>query len=220
MGSRRSHQYSKRILRQLLTYSKRHHKDLKSVYCSWNHLSKRFKQLNISEITRDHIETEMLALTDRGLNNASCNRTLSIVKKMLNLAMADDVIDKSLAGYVKKLKEEIERSVPLSDEVYRSYIKQTYLVPNRQRGYLLRLASTSGCRIGELMALKISDIADNNQSFVIRDTKNLTDRAVFVGAVGARAIVYAKQFSTSAYLFSSDRSAQGPRPCAMRAPLA
>lgn len=53
------------------------------------------------------------------------------------------------------MKENSEKSVSLSDEVYRAYIKQTYLVPNQQHGYLLRLASTSGCRIGELMVLKI-----------------------------------------------------------------
>jgi site-specific recombinase XerD len=196
-----------------LTYSKRHHKDQKSVYCSWNRLSKRFKQFNISEITRAHIEAEILALTDRGLSNASCNRTLSLIKKMLNLATADDVIDKSPAEYVKKMKEHSEKSVSLSDEVYRAYIKQTYLVPNQQHGYLLRLAGTSGCRIGELMALKMCDIADNNKSFVVRDTKNSTDREVFVGVVGKNAIANAKQFSTNVYLFSSDRSVQGHVKC-------
>lgn len=48
----------------------------------------------MSETTRAHIEAEMLALTDRGLSNASCNRTLSQIKKMLNLATVDGVIDK------------------------------------------------------------------------------------------------------------------------------
>jgi len=192
-----------------LKYSKRHHKDQRSVTCNWNRLSDDFKELKMGDVTFLNIENELSILGDKALSNASSNRTLSFVKKMFNLAVSSGVIDKSPALHIKKLVENPKKSIVLNDELYRAYILSTYEVQNQQQGCLLRLTGTTGCRIGEVMSLLLEDISTDNRSFIIRDTKNLTDRKVYVGEVGAETIVLARTLSTNKYLFSSRSSQSG-----------
>lgn len=192
-----------------INFSKRHHKNQKSVNCNYNRLSDEFKSKELSQITRGCIESELNRIAERGLANASLNRVLALIRKMLNLALADQLIEWSGAQHVKALKEDFKPSISLSDAEYRRYVELAFEDGDTVRAMALVLAATTGCRIGEIMGIHLKDISVDGSSFLIRNTKNGDSREVYVGKTGSKAIATAMELSFNEFLFSSDRSKTG-----------
>lgn len=194
---------------RFMAYSVRNHKNQQSVLCNWRRLSGAIKAKRLNEIKRADIENELNKLRDRGLSNASQNRVLALLKKQFNLALADELITSSPAKYIKALKEEHVPSIALPDAVFKRYIELAFNADHIVHGMALVLTATTGCRIGEVMGVRLNDIAPDCHSFLIRDTKNRTTRKVMVGTHGAKAIKKAMQLSFNSFLFSSERSLNG-----------
>jgi integrase len=192
-----------------LEYSKRHHRNQKSILCNYNRLSRELKGKDLDKIKRGDIESELNRLREKGLSNASCNRVLAMVKKLFNLALADELIITSGAKHIKPLKETFKPSISLSDAVFGRYVGLAHREKNTIHAMALILDAATGCRIGEIMGIRLGDISDDLSSFLIRDTKNGESRTVCVGETGSKAIKVAMKFSFNEFLFSSNRTSTG-----------
>lgn len=192
-----------------LIFSQRNHKNQKGVISNWRRLSKEFKSLSLNKIKRSDIERELDVLEKRGLSAASQNRVRSLLSRLFRLAEADELITRNPVKHIPPLREPTPSPVQLSEAVLKRYVELAFDATNQQQGLALVLAAVSGARISEVQSIRLSDISHDRRKWLARDTKNGSDRNVFVGSVGAKAIKLAEQFSINAFLFSSSSSITG-----------
>ena len=187
-----------------LAYSKTNHRDQKATLCNWGRLSIELKSKKLGAIKREHIQAELQRISDRGLSNASVNRTRAFLSSIFRLAVADDLLLKSPVTHVKAKHEQIMPAVSLSDAVYARYVELAMSADNAVHGCALALAALSGARISEVRGIKLSNIPTDCSSFIVEGTKNGDVRTVHVSATGAKVLKLAMQLSSNEYLFSSD----------------
>lgn len=186
-----------------LAYSRANHRNQKATLCNWGRLSSELKSKKLAAIKREHIQSELQRLSENGLSNASVNRTRSFLSSVFRVAIADGLVSVSPVAHVKALHEQIMPAVSLSDAAYARYVELAMTADNSVHGYALALTALSGSRVGEVLGIKLADVATDCRSFVVVGTKNGDSRTVHVSVTGAKVVKLAMQFSSNEYLFSS-----------------
>ena len=186
-----------------LRYSRANHKDQRSVLCNFKRLSGDIRKKYLGSVKREDIQMELQLLKNRGLSNASVNRTRALLSGMFRLAEADGLITKSPVTHVPALYEQIQPAVALSDIVYSAYIEIALKPQYWVNGCALALAAITGARISEIRSILIDDIAFDRQSFVVRNTKNHDKRTLYLARIGTFAITKALDVASGKYLFNS-----------------
>lgn len=183
----------KTAIELFLEYSKCNKKSYKADIVSTNLLLKYFGNLDLQDITPSIIEDFKIKIkNDRGNKNATINRHLQALSKMLNLAVANNLLDKNPMWSVKKLREDnhkvrvlsIEEEKRLFAEIERGYevigrerIKKI-IYPYLHLKPLIVCALQTGMRRGEIFNLKWSCI-DFEYGFVeLLETKSGKARRV------------------------------------------
>ncbi len=192
-----------------LRYSRANHKDQRSVLCNFKRLSGDIRKKYLGSVKREDIQMELQLLKNRGLSNASVNRTRALLSGMFRLAEADGLITKSPVTHVPALYEQIQPAVALPDIVYSVYIETALQPKYGIHGCALALTAITGARISEIRSIMIDDIAFDHKSFVLRNTKNNDKRTVYLDQVGTFALVTALTLSSGKYLFDSPLSKTG-----------
>lgn len=115
------------------------------------------------------------ALTNKGLSSSSVNVIITILQNSLKLAFNYGYVKENLAGQIRRPKQK-EKVVTSFTKQEQKVIEQTVLSDNRDKMIGIIICLYSGIRLGELLALKWSDIdflkgivTINKTSF---DTKN------------------------------------------------
>lgn len=147
-----------------------------------NHISKKIGHCRLRDITRDDIfdlQSEVLENTTA----STANYAVTVIKLILNEAIEDKFIEnnpakiKSISIDKKKAKKTTHRSLSVQEqEIFMQAAEENFYYE------LFGLALSTGMRIGEIAALKWSDIDLKNN--VIHITKTLTkdiDGKVVVG---------------------------------------
>ena len=93
-----------------LNYSQLHKKDYSHDLSKAKSIKMFFKTKNIDEILTKDIESYIKHLRiDKGFSNATINRYLAALKKMFNIAIANDMLHRNPCVNIKQLKENNEK---------------------------------------------------------------------------------------------------------------
>lgn len=169
----------------------------KKTYCCDIHSTdiflEYFGNVNLEDITPAKIEDfKRDVKNDRNIKNATVNRYLQALSKMLNIAVANDLLNKNPMWSVKKLKENNYKTRVLSlEEEKRLFaeIERGYDVVGRERKPktiypyihlkpLIECALQTGMRRGEIFNLKWSNIDFEYNFIELLETKSGKSRKI------------------------------------------
>lgn len=142
--------------------SKRHYNN---VY--YKHISPELGKYKLSEITQLQIKALIKKLDKQGLQFETQNKVRIMLLDMYNKAMIDEFVNKNPAkGITVKRKDDIDRKVLTVEEqkLFFDCCKGTFY------DNLFTVAVSSGLRMGELAALRISDIDFENKNISVLRT--------------------------------------------------
>lgn len=128
----------------------------------------------LTKITRGRVETILVQLRKSGRSIATRNRHLAHLSGFLRWAKAERWVDENVASDIKYLPENNKRERYLEPEEEVRLIK--YLDP--RIADLVPLALLTGCRRGELLALKWPDIDLKKRTLRVRESKSGTGRTI------------------------------------------
>lgn len=144
-----------------------------------------FGTMKLREITVAHLtsyrKTRLTTLTSKGTYTdvATVNRELSTMRAMLNDAITNDWLVRSPFTKAKKgelipVAHETKRDRVLSPEEEEKLLAQCETEKRRHLKALIIAGIDSGCRQGELLGLKWSDVDFQANSFTVRSYKGRT----------------------------------------------
>jgi len=183
----------KYAIKLYLEYSENNKKTYKGDVFSTNIFLEYFGNVNLEDITPAKIEDfKRDVKKDRDNKNATVNRHLQALSKMLNIAVANDLLNKNPMWSVKKLKENNYKTRVLSeDEEKRLFteLERGYEVVGRERKPktiypylhlkpLIECALQTGMRRGEIFNLKWSNVEFEYGFIELLETKSGKSRKV------------------------------------------
>lgn len=112
---------------------------------------KNIKVINIRELQKDMIE--------KGLTS-TCNRTITTIKRILNDAVENDIIQKNVAFNIKAIKYTKTEKRPLS--IYEDNLLLT-VAKNHKYGLFYLILRYAGLRTEEIIPLTVDDIDLDNK---------------------------------------------------------
>ena len=183
----------KYAIKLYLEYSENNKKTYKGDVFSTNIFLEYFGNVNLEDITPAKIEDfKRDVKKDRDNKNATINRHLQALSKMLNIAVANDLLNKNPMWSVKKLKENNYKTRVLSeDEEKRLFteLERGYEVVGRERKPktiypylhlkpLIECALQTGMRRGEIFNLKWSNVEFEYGFIELLETKSGKSRKV------------------------------------------
>ena len=176
-----------------LTYSETNKKSYKGDVFSTKIFLKYFGNIDLEEITPQLIEDFKVRIkTERNNKNATVNRHLEALSKMLNIAVANNLIAKNPMWSVKKLREDNHKVRVLSaeeekrlfeemergyDVIGRGHIPKT-IYPYIHLKPLIVCALQTGMRRGEIFKLKWANIDFEYGFAELLETKSGKSRRV------------------------------------------
>lgn len=176
-----------------LEYSENNKKSYQGDIRSTDVFLEYFGNIDLQDITPAKIEDfKRDVKRDTGNKNATINRYLQALSKMLNIAVANDLIAKNPMWSVKKLKENnyktrvlsLEEEKRLFEELERGYevvgrnrIKKT-IYPYIHLKPLIVCALQTGMRRGEILNLKWSNIDFEYNFIELLETKSGKSRKI------------------------------------------
>ena len=141
-----------------LPYSKANKKSFKNdVGIFNNYLYARWSDLRITDITKQDIQ-KFLDQSLKNLKPASVNRMLSLIHRMFRLACEWGYLSSNPASQIKKLKENNKRHFFLDKDQAARFLKACDQEANKTAGNSLKLALTTGMRIGEILNARWSEL--------------------------------------------------------------
>lgn len=176
-----------------LEYSENNKKSYKSDIRSTDVFLEYFGNVNLEEITPARIEDfKRDVKNDTGNKNATINRYLQALSKMLNIAVANELISKNPMWSVKKLKENNYKTRVLTqseekrlfEEIERGYEvvgrdrKKKTIYPYLHLKPLIICALQTGMRRGEIFNLKWSNIDFEYEIIELLETKSGKSRKI------------------------------------------
>jgi len=138
-----------------------------------------FFETNDLEFNRANFMYFLSILKEKGLQPSYINNFIKMAKHIDNFYKLNEMSDftyfreKKTTNYDVLTPEEI---LLLANTKIR-YQKYEEFINRRQRALIL-LMGTTGCRVGEALALRTSDVLPNPCHVILKDTKNGSDRAV------------------------------------------
>jgi integrase len=124
-----------------------------------------FKDKTIDSITSNDIEGFIVYLKDKGLSNISINHNLKLLNVILNYALKRNEISYNPMKQVVMLKpDSLEKGRFTKEEARKLFTEPDsldHVWAGNQNDWLMNLtAYKTGCRLGELQALRKDDIKD------------------------------------------------------------
>lgn len=183
----------KDIIPIYLTYSETNKKSYKGDVFSTKILLKYLGNIELEQITPQMIEDFKIKIkNDRKNKNATINRHLEALSKMLNIAVANNLLNKNPMWSVKKLREDnhkvrvlsLDEEKRLFEEIERGYEvvgrdrKRKIIYPYLHLKPLIVCALQTGMRRGEIFNLKWSNIDFEYEFAELLETKSGKSRRV------------------------------------------
>lgn len=154
------------------------------------------------------IALAILTAAKQGRSVATANRIFNRYRKNFSIFVDEDLLDRNPCQGIKLPKEKNTRKRILTDEEIRLHTIKA-LALNTPQGHCQVLASTIGCRIGEAMRMRWSDIQPNGLSAVIPDTKNGDDSIYPLNSAAREILQQCKQWQINDFIFPSTIRVEG-----------
>ena len=206
----------KEAIKLYLEYSETNKKSYKSDIVSTNIFLKYFGNINLEDITPARIEDfKRDVKKDTGNKNATINRYLQALSKMLNIAVANEMLNKNPMLLVKKLQENNYKTRVLSkEEENRLFeeIERGYEVVGRERTRktiypyihlknIIICALQTAMRKAEILNLKWSNIDFDYEYIELLETKSGKSRKIPISRKLMKIFKELYAISTSEYVF-------------------
>ncbi|EOV4650478.1 tyrosine-type recombinase/integrase [Vibrio parahaemolyticus] len=206
----------------VLPYSRNHHRDSKTFLSRSKRVMAAFGKERVKDVTRRDIERFLNSLTD--LSNASVNRYHAFLSKLFSMAVEHEIIDKSPVKGVKKRVENNAKDRVLSPKEAESFCRHACAELNFLHASALMLSLLTGMRIGNVMSLTRSMLADDLSSALLTMTKSGKSQRIYFSEPAKRLIRKCLKVSFNDWVFPSLKN-QGehiayPRACMERIQLA
>nr|QIH43154.1 site-specific integrase [Vibrio ziniensis] len=202
----------------VLPYSRNHHRDSKTFLSRSKRVMAAFGKERVKDVTRRDVEQFLNSLSD--LSNASINRYHAFLSKLFSMAVEHEIIDKSPVKGVKKLVENNQKDRVLSSKEVESFCRHACAEPNFIHSYALILSLLTGMRIGNVISLTRSMLADDLSSALLPMTKSGKSQRIYFSEPAKRLIRKCLKVSFNDWVFPSLKN-QGehiayPRACMER----
>lgn len=158
------------------------------------------------KITRDHVRSFLKFLDSLQLKNSSISRKISCIRSFYNYLINEGRIDKNLFKTISNPK--IERKLPnfLSYEEMRIIMDSISVdtFKGLRDRLIVELFYATGCRVSELVMIKVSAIDFNNMTIQIKG-KGRKVRTVYYGEYASDVMKkYLNSRKKQEFLFSTD----------------
>ncbi|MBF4338478.1 tyrosine-type recombinase/integrase, partial [Vibrio anguillarum] len=155
----------------------------------------------IADVTRRDVEKFLNSLVD--LSPATVNRYHAFLSKLFSMAVEHDIIDKSPVKGVKKLAENNAKDRVLSAKEAESFCRHACSDSNFIHAYALMLSLLTGMRIGNVISMSRSMLADDLSSALLPMTKSGKSQRVYFSEPAKRLIRKCLKFSFNDWVFPS-----------------
>jgi len=136
-------------------------------------------KLRLSAITSRDISSFQAKVKER-CSSTTANHYLILVRRMLNLAVKWGLLEKNPASGVDKFKELPHRERYLTKEELPRFLRSLDLQDDRLSVAAIKLLLFTGCRKGEILALRWEDVQEGR--LFLPMTKNGKSRSVILNA--------------------------------------
>ncbi|WP_225874568.1 tyrosine-type recombinase/integrase [Vibrio atypicus] len=199
----------------LVPFSQRHHRDHKTFVSRSKRVMTAMGSKRITDVTRRDVEKFLNSLT--GLSNSTLNRYHAFVSKLFSMAVEHDIINKSPVKGIKKLVENNQKDRVLSVKEAESFCRHACAEPNFIHAYALMISLLTGMRIGNVMSLTRSMLADDLSSALLPMTKSGKSQRIYFSEPAQRLVRKCLKVSFNDWVFPSLKN-QGehiayPRAC-------
>ena len=147
----------------------------------WSHLSPAFAPIVANNLTTDDVRHYICQRQQEGASNATINRELATLKRMLNFGRQSTPPKVRTVPYIPMLKENNVRTGFVEDETFRRLTAEASELWLR---VFLELAFTYGWRRGELLGLRVRQLSFSSRTVRLDPgtTKNSEGREVAMTA--------------------------------------
>jgi integrase len=123
-----------------------------------------FGPLKVAEIRRSHVEEFILQMRSDGLSDATCSNTMTVLRTVIRVAMAKEMITVDpTAGVVIQRSDTEEKTAREPDEID----QRLALLTGWKHTLFIVLADT-GLRVGEALALEWSSVDFGSNEIIVR----------------------------------------------------
>lgn len=126
-------------------------------------IAPKFSHLRMSELSKQQITMFHLGLKDEGLAAASCDHHIKLLKRMLNLAVQWEFIDKNPATGIRLFNEDNKVDNSLDDTQLESLLNVLKTDKNRQICLLVQYLLLTGARLNEAISAQWNNISIQNR---------------------------------------------------------
>jgi site-specific recombinase XerD len=165
--------------------------------------SKRLNQISRREVVSFH--TRLLAVD--GLSPASCDHHLKLMRRMLNLAVEWEMLEKNPLNRISLYKEDNKVENYLDGEQLKRLLHVLHTDKNRMTCNVMLFLLSTGARLNEALSAKHSQVDIENRVWVIPATNSKSKKVRSV-PLNQSALDVLAQLGTEGheYLFMSHRS--------------
>ncbi|MGS0675739.1 tyrosine-type recombinase/integrase [Shewanella sp. 125m-1] len=202
----------------LVPHSHKHHRDHKTFLSRSKRVMAFMGHKRLCDVTRRDAEKFLNSLS--GLANASVNRYHAFLSKLFSMAVEHDIIEKNLIKGVKKLVENNTKDRVLSTKESESFCRHACAEENFIHASALMLSLLTGMRIGNVIGLSRSMLADDLTSALLPMTKSGKPQRVYFSEPAKRLIRKCLKVSFNDWVFPSLKNQREhityPRACMAR----
>lgn len=143
-------------------------------------ISKKFGEKRLNEVTRQQIQTFHSSLTAEGLAPATANHHLKLIRRMLNLAIEWDMIEKNVASGIKMFPENNQVERFMNDEELARLLKVLKTDSRRSVCNIALFLLATGARLNEALSATWGQIDLDKRVWLIpaTNTKGRRSRPV------------------------------------------
>lgn len=134
--------------------------------------SKKLNQITRREVVSFH--TRLLEVD--GLSPASCDHHLKLMRRMLNLAVEWEIIEKNPLSRIHLYKEDNKVENYLNEEQLRRLLQVLHNDKNRMTCMVMLFLLSTGARLNEALSAKWSQVDTENRVWVIPATNSKSKR--------------------------------------------
>lgn len=162
----------------------------------------KYKKVRKEDIVRPEKVIDGVKLPAKYVTNTTVNRDIEILRKMFNLAIENEWLNKNPCKYVKKLRvdNKIERYLTPEEEIRLLNAckgRYSYLKP------IIIFALNTGMRKGEILNLTWKCVDFQNNKIILLETKNGKKREVPINSVLLSLLEKMKENQCCEYVFAN-----------------
>ena len=203
----------------LIPYSQKHHRSHGSFMSRSNKALALLGNLNIAEVRRREVE-QCLDKLGVGLAPATINRYQAFYSKLFSYAVDLEVIDTNPCRGIKQLPEPNIRDRVLTKAEISSFWGCALEDSSTFHSHALLLSLFTGIRIGNVITIKLSMIADDLSSIKLPMTKSGKSQRIYLNDHAKQVITTCLSIAEGDYLFPStvkpNAHIASPRACLLR----